>query len=84
MIISPICDRPRGPRSGCRRALRSRAGDGRLGEYNQLGTRASVALHGEQLRSLLAVMVLSVCAILGYRLFATPADLFTLVPMVGG
>ena len=49
----------------------------------QLGTRASVALHGEQLRTLLAVMVLSVCAILGYRLFATPTDLFT-VSMVGG
>ncbi len=50
----------------------------------QIGTRASAALHGEQLRSLLAVMVLAVCAILGYRLVATPADLFTLVPVTGG
>ncbi len=48
----------------------------------QLGTRASVALHGEQLRSLLAVMVLAVCTILGYRLFATPLDAFTLVSLV--
>ncbi len=48
----------------------------------QIGTRASVALQGEQLRSLLAVMVLAVCTILGYRLFATPTDAFTLVSLV--
>ena len=48
----------------------------------QVGTRASVALQGEQLRSLLAVMVLAVCTILGYRLFATPTDAFTLVSLV--
>ncbi len=48
----------------------------------QVGTRASVALQGEQLRSLLAVLVLAVCTILGYRLFATPADAFTLVSLV--
>ncbi len=48
----------------------------------QLGTRASGALQGEQLRSLLALMVLAVCTILGYRLFATPLDAFTLVSLV--
>ncbi len=48
----------------------------------QVGTRASVALQGEQLRGLLAVMVLAVCTILGYRLFATPTDAFTLVSLV--
>ena len=44
----------------------------------QFGTRVGVRLHGEQLRSLLALMVLGVCTKLGYDLIATPAELFSL------
>ncbi|MCP5368699.1 MAG: sulfite exporter TauE/SafE family protein [Hyphomicrobiales bacterium] len=44
----------------------------------QFGARAGVKLKGEQLRVLLALMVLAVCGKLGFDLVATPADLFTL------
>jgi len=44
----------------------------------QLGAKASVALRGEQLRILLAIMVLAVCAKLAYDLTVTPADIYTL------
>jgi len=44
----------------------------------QLGTRTSAALHGEQLRSLLALLVLGVCGLLAYDLFAAPRDLFSI------
>ena len=44
----------------------------------QLGTRTSAALHGEQLRSLLALLVLGVCGLLAYELLATPNDLYSI------
>ncbi len=44
----------------------------------QFGARAGTKLGGEQLRVLLALMVLIVCAKMGYDLVATPADLFAL------
>ncbi len=44
----------------------------------QLGAKASVLLRGEQLRILLAIMVLAVCAKLGYDLTITPADIYSL------
>jgi uncharacterized protein len=44
----------------------------------QLGTRVSAALHGEQLRSLLALVVLGVCGLLAHDLFAAPRDLFSI------
>ncbi len=44
----------------------------------QIGAKASVTLRGEQLRILLAVMVLAVCAKLGYDLTVTPNDIYSL------
>jgi len=44
----------------------------------QLGAKASVLLRGEQLRILLAIMVLVVCAKLAYDLTVTPIDIYTL------
>ena len=44
----------------------------------QLGTRSGAALRGEQLRSLLALLVLGVCGLIAYDLFATPGDMFTI------
>ncbi len=44
----------------------------------QVGARVGVKLKGEQLRSLLALMVLMVCVKIGYDLMATPAEIFTL------
>ncbi len=44
----------------------------------QIGAKAGAKLHGEQLRILLAVMVLGVCAKLGYDLTVTPADIYSL------
>ncbi|MEQ8664527.1 MAG: sulfite exporter TauE/SafE family protein [Rhodospirillales bacterium] len=44
----------------------------------QFGARAGAKLHGEQLRGLLALMVIMVCAKLGYDLVATPAELYSL------
>jgi uncharacterized membrane protein YfcA len=44
----------------------------------QLGSGAGSHLRGEQLRILLAVMVLVVCTKLGYDLIATPADIYSL------
>jgi hypothetical protein len=49
----------------------------------QYGARAGVKLKGEQLRALLALVVLGVCGKLGYDFFATPVDTFTLGPLVG-
>ena len=40
------------------------------------GRRA--ALHGEQLRSLLALVVLGVCGMLAYGLFAAPVDVYSI------
>ncbi|MDF1720455.1 MAG: sulfite exporter TauE/SafE family protein [Minwuia sp.] len=48
----------------------------------QLGARIGVHLKAEQLRALLAAMVLAVCIKLGIDLFLTPADLYSL--SIGG
>ena len=45
----------------------------------QIGTRAGSFLRGEQLRGLLALVVLGVCARMFFELVATPDDLFSLV-----
>jgi len=44
----------------------------------QFGARAGVKLKGEQLRVLLAVMVLGVCAKIAFDLIVTPDDLFAI------
>jgi uncharacterized membrane protein YfcA len=44
----------------------------------QLGSSFGARLRGEQLRILLAAIVLLVCGKLGYDLVATPADLYSL------
>ncbi|MGE4220442.1 MAG: sulfite exporter TauE/SafE family protein [Alphaproteobacteria bacterium] len=44
----------------------------------QFGTRVGARLRGEQLRGLLAMMVLGVCGKLAYDLLATPKDLFAI------
>jgi len=44
----------------------------------QAGVRASDKLKGEQVRALLALLVLAVAAKLFYDLVATPADLFSI------
>ena len=49
----------------------------------QLGTRASAKFPGEQLRSMLALIVLGVCARLAYELLVQPDDLFTIGAVVG-
>ena len=49
----------------------------------QLGTRAGAKLPGEQLRSLLALIVLGVCARLAYELLARPDDLYSIGALVG-
>jgi hypothetical protein len=47
----------------------------------QFGTSAGARLRGEQLRILLALIVLAVCGKLGYDLIATPRDLYSLGPV---
>ena len=49
----------------------------------QYGTRAGTYLKGEQLRALLALMVLVVCGTLVWRLVAVPADLYSIGPVLG-
>ena len=49
----------------------------------QLGTRASSKFPGEQLRGMLALIVLGVCARLAYELLVRPDDLFTIGAAVG-
>ena len=44
----------------------------------QVGTKVGAYLKGEQLRGLLALMVLGVCAKLAFDLIATPDDLYSL------
>ena len=44
----------------------------------QLGSSAGARLRGEQLRILLALIVLAVCSKLGHDLIATPEDLYSL------
>jgi len=43
----------------------------------QFGSRAGALLRGEQLRGLLALMVLAVCAKIGYDLVVRPEDLLS-------
>ena len=49
----------------------------------QLGTKASGKLRGEELRGLLALMVLGVCAKIGVDLIATPEDLYSIDEIEG-
>ena len=49
----------------------------------QLGARAGVLLRGEQLRALLAILVLLVCVKLGLDLVLEPDDLFSLTVFLG-
>jgi uncharacterized membrane protein YfcA len=50
----------------------------------QFGTKVGVKLKGEQLRGLLAVMVLGVAARMAYGLMAEPADPFSIAVLSGG
>jgi uncharacterized membrane protein YfcA len=47
----------------------------------QLGSSAGARLRGEQLRILLALIVLAVCIKLGYDLVVTPDDLYSIGPV---
>ena len=49
----------------------------------QFGTRVAVKLRGEQLRGLLALMVLLVCGKIAYDLISTPFDLFSISEISG-
>ena len=49
----------------------------------QLGTKASGKLRGEELRGLLALMVLGVCAKIGIELVAKPEDLYSIDEIEG-
>ena len=49
----------------------------------QLGSRASGVLRGEQLRGLLAVMVLGVCTKLGIDLIVRPDDVYSITETAG-
>ena len=49
----------------------------------QFGARAGRHVKGEELRALLAFMVLAVCLKLGWDLVVTPADMFVVLPRGG-
>ena len=49
----------------------------------QLGTRAGAKLPGEQLRSMLALVVFGVCARMAFELLARPDELFSIVVLTG-
>jgi hypothetical protein len=49
----------------------------------QFGSKVSDVLRGEQLRGLLALMVLAVCGKVAYDLIAAPTDLFSIVTAAG-
>ena len=49
----------------------------------QFGTRAGARLKGEQLRALLALLVLAVSGRMLWRLVATPEDLYSIAQVVG-
>lgn len=49
----------------------------------QFGARAGTRLKGEQLRVLLAILVLAVCIRMGYDLFVEPAELFSVSLVTG-
>jgi len=44
----------------------------------QIGARFGNKMQGEHLRGLLALIVLSVCAKIGYDLVSTPLDLYSI------
>jgi uncharacterized membrane protein YfcA len=44
----------------------------------QYGTRMGSALKGEQLRALMAIMILAVCSRVAYEMIATPLDSFSI------
>ncbi len=50
----------------------------------QYGTRAGARLRGEQLRALLALLVLGVCTLLAWRLVTRPDDLYAVGQVFGG
>ena len=50
----------------------------------QLGARAGVRLRGEQLRALLAMIVLAVCGKLLFDLVVEPGDLYSIAPRISG
>jgi uncharacterized membrane protein YfcA len=49
----------------------------------QYGTRIGVKLRAEQLRILLAILVLLVCFKLALDLLLTPTELFSIMPLGG-
>ena len=49
----------------------------------QFGSKYSVRMKGEQLRALLAIMVLGVCVKIVFDLVAIPADLYSITPVLG-
>ncbi len=48
----------------------------------QFGTRVGARLRGEELRILLALLVITVCVKLAFNLLTTPADIFSSVPLI--
>jgi uncharacterized membrane protein YfcA len=48
----------------------------------QFGSRLGAALRGEQLRGLLALLVLAVCAKLGLDLMIEPDEFFSVAPVI--
>ncbi len=50
----------------------------------QFGVRAGLKLKGEQLRAILALLVLLVCMRMGYELIARPDELFSITYRTGG
>jgi uncharacterized membrane protein YfcA len=50
----------------------------------QFGSKYSVRMKGEQLRALLAIMVLGVCVKIVFDLVVIPVDLYSLTPVLGG
>ena len=48
----------------------------------QVGARVGLRLKGEQLRALLAMLVLAVCARMGYGLVVEPADIYSVSPVL--
>jgi len=50
----------------------------------QIGARAGQKLKGEQLRALLALLVLAMCAKIAYDLIVEPSEAFSLSSMMGG
>jgi uncharacterized membrane protein YfcA len=50
----------------------------------QFGVRAGQKLRGEQLRALLALMVLGVAVRILINLVVRPADLYSIIPLAGG